>query len=80
MSERKWAELAAATENAGVIQSVISCITDGENNCPRPYVTFVDELSVVDGVLLKGQFICSRLHEDSNADADPRGTLGNREM
>ena len=55
VSERKWAELAAATENDGVLQSVISCITDGENNCPRPYVTFVDELSVVDGVLLKGQ-------------------------
>ena len=55
VSERKWAELAAATENDGVLHSVISCITDGENNCPRPYVTFVDELSVVDGVLLKGQ-------------------------
>ena len=55
VSERKWAELAAATENDGVLQSVISCITDGENNCPRPYVTFIDERSVVDGVLLKGQ-------------------------
>ena len=55
MSERKWAELATATENDGVLQSGISCITDGENNCPRPYVTFVDELSVVDGVLLKGK-------------------------
>ena len=55
MSERKWAEVAAATEKDGVLQCVISCITDGENNCPNPYVTFVDELSVVDGVLLKGQ-------------------------
>ena len=55
MSERKWAEVAAATEKDGVLQCVISCITDGENKCPNPYVTFVDELSVVDGVLLKGQ-------------------------
>ena len=57
MSERNWAELAAATENDGVLQRVIRCITDGESNCPNPYVTFIDELNVVDGVLLKGQIV-----------------------
>ena len=55
VSERKWAELAAATENDDVLQSVIRFIKDGGNNCPNPYATFIEELSVVDGVLLKGQ-------------------------
>ena len=35
VSESKWAEIAAATEDDGVLQSVIRCITDGENNCPN---------------------------------------------
>ena len=78
MSERKWAELAAATESDGVLQRVIRSITEGKANCPNPYVTFVDELCVVDGVILKN---CgSRQHESTDAYADPRGTLGNREM
>ena len=55
MSERKWAELAAATENDGVLQRVIRSITEGKANCPNPYVIFVDELCVVDGVILKGE-------------------------
>ena len=37
-----------------------------------------DELSVVDGVLLNS--CCSRQHESTDANADPRGTLVNREM
>ena len=55
VSERKWAELATATENDGVLQRVIRSITEGKANCPNPYVTFVDELCVVDGVILKGE-------------------------
>ena len=55
VSERKWAELAAATENDSVLQRVIRSITEGKANCPNPYVTFVDELCVVDGVILKGE-------------------------
>ena len=44
VSERKWAELAAATENDSVLQRVIRSITEGKANCPNPCVTFVDEL------------------------------------
>ena len=51
----KWEELAAATENDSVLQRVICGITEGEAKCRNPYVTFVYELSVVDGVLLKGE-------------------------
>ena len=38
-----------------VLQRVIRCITDSESKLPNPYMTFIDELSVVDGVLLTGQ-------------------------
>ena len=55
VSERKWEELAAATENDSVLQRLICGITEGEARCRNPYVTFVYELSVVDGVLLKGE-------------------------
>ena len=55
VSERKWAELAEATENDQELQRVIRGMEDGGDVCPKPYRTFIEELSIVDGVILKGQ-------------------------
>ena len=55
MSERKWAELAEETENDRELQRVIRSMADGSDICLTPYVTFIDELTIVDGVTLKGQ-------------------------
>ena len=38
-------------------KQVIRSINDDPNTCLRPYATFVEDLTVVDGVLLKGQRI-----------------------
>ena len=54
MSERKWAELAEETEKDCELR-VIRSTADGSDICPKPYVTFIDELTIVDGVILKGQ-------------------------
>ena len=40
-----------------LLQKVIQSINSEHKICPKPYFTFVDELSVVDGVLLKQQTI-----------------------
>ena len=32
-------------------------IKDDPKTCPKPYATFVEDMTVVDGVLLKGQRI-----------------------
>ena len=53
VSERKWAELAEETENDRELQHVIHSMADGSDICPKPYVTFIDELTIVDGVILK---------------------------
>ena len=55
VSERKWAELAEATANDQELQRVIRGMEDGGDVCPKPYRTFIEELSIVDGVILKGQ-------------------------
>ena len=55
MSERKWAELAEETENDRELRRVIRSTADGSDICLTPYVTFIDELTIVDGVILKGQ-------------------------
>ena len=55
VSERKWAELAEETEKDCELQRVIRSMADGSDICPKPYVTFIDELTIVDGVILKGQ-------------------------
>ena len=52
VSERKWAELAEATANDQELQQVIRGIEDGGDVCPKPYRTFIEELSIVDGVML----------------------------
>ena len=54
VSERKWAELAEETKNDREVR-VICSMADGSDICPKPYVTFIDELTIVDGVILKGQ-------------------------
>ena len=54
VSERKWTELAEETENDRELR-VIRSMADGSDICPKPYVTFIDELTIVDGVILKGQ-------------------------
>ena len=44
-------------------------------------MTFIDELTIVDGVILKGQRVI--VHENMRADiasANTRGSLGHREM
>ena len=55
VSERKWAEPAEETENDCELQRVIRSMADGSDICLTPYVTFIDELTIVDGVILKGQ-------------------------
>ena len=55
VSERKWAEPAEETENDRELQRVIHSTADGSGICLTPYVTFIDELTIVDGVILKGQ-------------------------
>ena len=55
VSERKWAELAEETENDRELQRIIRSTADGSDICPKPYVTFIDELTIVNGVILKGQ-------------------------
>ena len=57
VSKRKWNEIAEETEKDQVLKQVIRSINDDPNTCPKPYATFVEDLTVVDGVLLKGQRI-----------------------
>ena len=57
VSKRKWNEIAEETEKDEVLKQVIRSINDDPNTCPKPYATFVEDLTVVDGVLLKGQRI-----------------------
>ena len=57
VSNRKWNEIAEETEKDEALKQVIRSINDDPNTCPKPYATFVEDLTVVDGVLLKGQRI-----------------------
>ena len=55
--KRKWNEIAGETEKDEVLKQAIRIINDDPKACPKPYATFVEDLTVVDGVLLKGQRI-----------------------
>ena len=55
VSEQKWTELAEARENDQELQRVIRGMEDGGDVCPKPHRTFIEELSIVDGEILKGQ-------------------------
>ena len=57
VSKRKWNEIAEETEKDEVLKQVIRSINDDPKACPKPYATFVEDLTVVDGVLLNGQRI-----------------------
>lgn len=55
VSERKWAEIVEATSHYVEVQRVICRMTDKNVTCPKPYVSFIYELSIVEGVILKAQ-------------------------
>ena len=55
VSERKWAELAEAIANDQELQRVIRGIEDGGDACSKLYRTFIEELSIAHGEILKGQ-------------------------
>ena len=55
VSELKWAEKVEATENDDELQRVVRRMIDKTVTFPKSYVTFIDELSIVDGIILKGQ-------------------------
>ena len=57
VTTEKWKEIANKTQKDETLQKVIQSINSEHKICPKPYSTFVDELSVVDGVLLKQQTI-----------------------
>ena len=54
VSLRKWPELAEETENDRKLQRVIRSMADGSDICAKPSMTFVDELTIVNCVMLKG--------------------------
>ena len=77
VSDRKWAELAEATANDQELQRVIRGIEDGGDACPKPYRTFIEELSIVDGVILKGQrVVVPAILKAEMQQVNTRGTLG----
>ena len=53
----KWKEIANKAQKDETLQRVIQSINSEHKICAKPYFTFVDGLSVVDGVLLKQQTI-----------------------
>ena len=55
VTTEKWKEIANKTQKDDTLQKVIQNINSEHKICPEPYFTFVDNLSVVDGVLLKQQ-------------------------
>ncbi len=58
VSRQKWVEFADATASDSILQEVICKIkSPGDDTLPSPYQHFRDELSVIDGVLLKGRRI-----------------------
>ena len=54
VSDPKQREMAQATENDVVLTKVITEIVDGTGVSVKPYQDFADELTVVDGLLLRG--------------------------
>ena len=63
-----WAELAEATQQDREQQSVLRCMNEG-GSCPKPYATFMDELSNIDGVIMKGQRVVvpEKMRPDSSS-------------
>ena len=57
VSESKWVEIADNTTNDHELHQVLRSMSDGTRVCPKPHSTFIDELTIVDGVLLKGQCV-----------------------
>ena len=55
MSEEKWRSVADETIKDCELRNVIDVLSTGEGIIPKPYVNFLDELDVIDGVLLKGK-------------------------
>ena len=54
VSEERWKQIARETALDNTLMEVIRCINEESRMCPKPYATFIEELNVVDGVLLKG--------------------------
>ena len=54
VSEERWKQIAQETALDNTLMEVIRCINEESRMCPKPYATFIEELNVVDGVLLKG--------------------------
>ena len=52
VTTEKWKEIASTTQKDETLQKVIQSINSEHKICPKPYSTFVNELSVVDGVPL----------------------------
>ena len=75
ISEEKWKQIAAETVNDKILFTVMQQIKQNtpHSNIVKPYRSFVDELSVIDGVLMKGDRVIipssmraemiSRIHE-----------------
>ena len=55
LSEERWRFFADETLKDRELQVVIDVLSTGEGIIPKPYVNFLDELDVIDGVLLKGK-------------------------
>ena len=54
VSEEQWKQIARETALDNTLMEVIRCINEESRMCPKPYATFIEELNVFDGVLLKG--------------------------
>ena len=58
VSQTMWKKIAAHTEADVVLQKVISCIANGwKKDCPNQYYHYREELTVINGVVLKGRRI-----------------------
>ena len=55
VTTEKWKEIVNKTQKDDTLQKVIQSINSEHKVCPKPYSTFVDDLSVVDGVLLNNK-------------------------
>ena len=55
VSQTMWKKIAAHTEADVALQKVISCIANGwKKDCPNHYYHYREELTVINGVVLKG--------------------------
>ena len=56
LTDEKWELIAEETQKDPVLKSVMSAICHG-SECPNPYRKSIEDLTILDGVLLKGQKI-----------------------